>query len=257
MRTNEQGFTIVELISVLSVTGIFVGLIMFFTFSYWRYGFLMEADLDTFVTRLNAGDYLRESFGTSSGLIIQNSIPDSNVNNPDTTITPAHYWVPLHAIPGTKNIGSSGTTTPFLYFNRLSVDTSGNIIMNGIQPYEDQYVLYLNGTTKQLLIRSLANPNAPGNRLQTSCPPETATASCPADKVIASDLASVEVRYFSRTGNLIDYTSSVDSDGNYNGPDFPTVDVLEVTLNITKKPIFQKTNATQNKTTVRIALRNR
>lgn len=254
----QQGYSIVELLSVMVVTGIFVSLIMFFTFSYWRYGFLMEADLDTFVTRLNAGDYLRESLGTSSGLIIQNSIPDSNTNNPDPDIASGLHWTPLHAIPGNKPIGNSGTTTPLVYYSRLSVNTSGDIIMNGTQPYTDEYVLYLDGTTKELLVRSLANPNAPGNKLQTSCPPALETAACPADKVIADDLASMDVRYFSRTGNLIDYRSVVDPDtGAYAGPDFPVVDVVEISLNITKKPIFQKTNATQNRTTVRIALRNR
>lgn len=256
LKNNQQGFTIVELLSVMAVTTLFVGLIMFFTFSYWRYGFLMEADLDTFVTRLNAGDYLRESLGTSSGLIVQNSIPDPNAHNPDPAIASGQYWTPLHAVPGTQSAGGSGTT-PFLYFSRLSVNTSGNIIMNGTQPYEDEYVLYLDGPTKRLLVRALANPNAPGNRLLTSCPPAIATAACPADKVLVQDLASVESKYFSRTGNTINHTSIVDPDtGAYIGPDFPVVDVVEVVLNITKKPIFQKTNATQNKTTIRIALRN-
>jgi hypothetical protein len=65
------------------------------------------------------------------------------------------------------------------------------------------------------------------------------------------------MRYFSRTGNLIDFTSVTDAvTGEYIGPDFTVVDVAEYTLNITKKPFLQKTNATVNKTTVRIALRN-
>lgn len=256
-KALEAGFTIPELLSVIAVSAIFVTLIMFFTFSYWRYGLLMEADLDTFITRLNAGDYLRESFNSSSGLIIQNSLPDGNSHNSDPAIPSGLYWVPIHAIPENKPIGANGTTTPLVYFRRPSVNTAGNIIMNGTQPYEDEFILYLNGTTKQLLARTLANPNAPSNRLSTSCPPASATMSCPADKVVARDLASIDVRYFSRTGNLIDYTSITDSStGAYIGPDFTVVDVIEFTINITKKPLLQKTNGTRNSTIIRVALRN-
>lgn len=254
---GEDGFTIPELLSTMIVTALFTTLILFFAFSYWRYGALMEADLDTLVTRLNAGDYLRESLSTSSGAIIQNSLPDSHTNNPDPAISSNLYWTPLHAIPGNKPIGANGTTTPLLYYKRHSVNTSGALIMNGLQPYEDEYVLYLDGSTKQLRVRSLANPSAPGNRLSTSCPPSVATAICPADKTIATDLASIDIRFFSKSGNLIDYTSVVDPNtGLYAGPDCPTVEVIEFTLNITKKPFLQQTNATSSSTIIRIALRN-
>lgn len=256
-QKDERGFTLPELISVMVVSAFFVGLILFFTFSYWRYGYLLQADLDTLGSRLDAGDYLRESIGLSSGLIIQNSIPDSHTNNPDTSIATNQYWIPIHAIPGNTPIGASGTTTPLIYFKRFSLDNTGHFIMNGTQPYEDEYVLYLNGSTKQLMVRSLANPSANGNRLLSSCPPANASATCPADKVIASNIASIDTRYFSRTGNLIDWTSIFDTNTNsYAGPDFPVVEVVEFTLHLTEKPIFQQTNATVNTTVIRIALRN-
>lgn len=257
MKENELGFTIPEMLTVLIVTSLFTSLILFFGFSYWRYGYLLESDLDTLVTRLNAGDILRESFNSSSGLVIQNSIADSRTLNPDPAIASNLYWVPLHAIPGNTLVGSSGTTKPLVYYRRYSTNSSGAVLMNGAQPYEDEYVLYLNGTTKQLLQRSLANPTAPNNQLKTSCPAAVATAACPADKVIASDLSSVDLRYFSKSGNLINYTSSYDPvTGKYTGPDFPTVEVIELNLHLTKKPVFQKSNATVNETVIRVALRN-
>jgi prepilin-type N-terminal cleavage/methylation domain-containing protein len=255
MKDRQAGYTIPELLVALVLSGLFVGLILNFTISYWRYGYLLDADLDTLITRLNAGDLLRDSISTSSGLIVQNSISDVNAANVDPG-NPG-YWISIHAIPGNKPIGANGTTTPLVYYRRLSTNSSGAIIMNGVQPYEDEYVLYLDGTTKKMMLRSLANPAASGNKLKTSCPPASATASCPADKVVSSDLASVDTRYFSRTGNLIDYTSITDPvSGQYIGPDFTVVEVMELTLNLTKKPIFQQTNATQNSTIIRIALRN-
>lgn len=256
MKMNEDGFTIPEMITVLVVTSTFVSLILFFTFSYWRYGALLEADLDTLVSRLNAGDSLRELVGSSSGMILQNSIPDSNTATTDPAYPSGLYWLPIHAIPGNKT-APSGANLPVTYLRKPTITSSNTIAMNGTQPYEDEFIVYINGTTKQLLLRSLANPNVANNKLKTSCPPDVSSNTCPADKIIANDIASVDMRYFSRTGNLIDHTSVTNpTTGEFIGPDFPVVDVAEYTLNITKKPFLQKTNATVNKTTVRIALRN-
>lgn len=255
-KSDEFGFTLSELLIVMLVTGFFVTLIMYFTFSYWRYTYLLEADQETLSTRLNAGDVLREQLGTSSGLITQNSLPDVNRHNPDPADATGQYWDVIHAIPGNK-IATPTTTTPIVYFKRFSSNSTGAHILNGVQPFEDEYVLYIDGAKKQLLLRSLANSAAPDNRLKTSCPPAIATSSCPADKVIAGEFASVDMRYFSRTGILIDWTSIYDpGTSTYIGPDFTSVDVIELKLNLTKKPIFQKTNATINSTTIRVALRN-
>lgn len=255
MKNEQSGYTIPELLVTMLVTAFFVELIMVFTFGYWKYGLTQEADLDTLTTRLNAGDVLRENIGQSSGLINQNSIPDSNTLNPDLAFPSNEYWETLHAIPGNKPVGTSGTT-PLLYFKRFAQDSSGAFLMNGTQPFEDEYVLYTNGATKQLLLRSLAN-SASNNRLKSSCPPANATPSCPADKLVADDLNSVDVRYFSRAGNLIDFTSIYDSTINqYIGPDFATAEVIEFSLNLTKKPVFQKTETVINSTIIRIALRN-
>jgi type II secretory pathway pseudopilin PulG len=253
---SAEGFTIPELLVVIILAAFFSGLILTFAFSYWRYGFLLQADLDTLTTRLDAGDILREEIGTSTGLIIQNSLADSNTNVPDPN-TSNNFWLPIHAIPGNKPVGNTGTFTPLFYFRRYSLNTSGNYIYNGSQPYEDEYILYLDGTNKTLMQRTLVNPAATNDKLKTSCPPNLATTSCPADKTIAGDLGSIDMRYFSRTGNLIDYTSIWDPNTNsYAGPDFTAVEVVELTLNITKKPTFQKTNATSNTTIIRVALRD-
>ncbi len=250
----QKGFTLVEVLIVLTLTGLFAGLIFSFAFGFWRYGYLLEADLNTFVSRLNAGDYLRENVGSSSGLIIQNSIADPNAMNPDPLITSNDYWEPIHAIPG--NISVSTGTIPIIYFKRPSLDTSGDFAMNGSQPYEDEYVVYMDGDKDKIFVRTLSNPSVTNNRLLTSCPESIATISCPKDKEIISDIESVDMRYFSRTANTIDYTSIVDGFGNYIGPDFSVVEVAEFTLNIEKKPILQQTNATKSSTIIRIALRN-
>ncbi|MBX4197414.1 type II secretion system GspH family protein [Candidatus Saccharibacteria bacterium] len=255
MRKTGAGFTLPELLVTIILAGFFSSLILYFTFNYWQYGYLLQADENTLTTRLNASDVLREEIGTSTGLIIQDGIADTRANAPDPNNN--QYWLPIHAIPGNKPAGASGTYSPLIYFKRYSLDTSGNYIMNGSQPYEDEYVLYLDGTNRALMQRTLVNPDVTTDKLKTSCPPAVANSACPADKTIATDLASVDMRYFSRVGNLIDYTSIWDPNTNsYVGPDFPVVEVVEFTLNLTKKPTFQKTFATSNSTIIRIALRN-
>jgi type II secretory pathway pseudopilin PulG len=257
MKRTEAGFTITELLVVIILTSILTTIIMLFTFDLWRTAATQEANADTLVTRFNASDTLREEVGTSSGLIIQNSIQDANTLVPDSSIPGNLYWLPIHAIPGTVQVGASGTYTPLIYFRRYSLNSSNQYIMNGDQPYEDEYIIYLSGSDKALMQRSLANPAAAGNRLKTSCPAAQASASCPADKTIASNIGSVSSRYFSRTGNLRSEERRVDPNtGQYAGPDFTAVEVLELTLNLSKKPNFSATQATQNSTIIRIALRN-
>lgn len=254
---SESGFTISELLIVIILTSILTLIIMLFAFDLWRGSAILEAQNDTLESRFNASDTLREQIGSSSGLIIQNSIADTHTFVADPNVAGGNYWLPIHAIPGTTSVGSSGSYTPLIYFRRYSQDASKQYIMNGTQPYEDEFVLYLDGSNKTLMQRTLVNPAVTTDRLKTTCPPAIATASCPADKTIASDISSVATRYFSRTGNLIDFTSITDPNtGQYAGPDFPAVEVVEVTLNFSKKPSFSSTNPVKSSTVVRIALRN-
>jgi type II secretory pathway pseudopilin PulG len=254
---GESGFTITELLIVIILTTIFTLIIMLFAFDLWRNSATQEANIDTLLTRFNASDTLREEIGSSSGLIIQNNITDSHTLVPDPSIPGNSYWLPIHAVPGNTAVGSANTYTPLIYFRRYSLNTAGQFIMNGTQPYEDEYVLYLDGSAKALKQRNLANPSASGDKLKTSCPPPYVSATCPADKVIASNITSVSTRYFSRTGNLINHNSITDpGTGEFIGPDFTAVEVLEVTLNLSKQVSFSSTKATQNSVVIRIALRN-
>lgn len=53
-------------------------------------------------------------------------------------------------------------------------------------PYLNELVYFKDGKT--LYKRALANPNASGNSLKTSCPASLATASCPADRKLVENL---------------------------------------------------------------------
>lgn len=255
---NEQkGFTVPELIIVAVLTAVLSSLLLMITINFWQMGYKTQADSEAFVERLNASDYFREVLGTASGLINQNSIPDTTVpaSVQDAGEGP-QYWQLIHAEPGLK--GSSTTITPLIYFRRPSMDASKNLIMNGLYPYEDEYIVYHDGPNQQLKVRTLANSAAPGNSTQTTCTTETPT--CRADRILINHITSVELIYFSRSGNLIDYTPSppsYDTDGNLvNGPDFPAVEVVELKLRIQRGSAFNSTTSTRSATIIRIALRN-
>lgn len=260
---RESGFTIPELIVVMILTVLLSGLLFQFALGYMRFNAVAQSDSIAFVERLNVSDFLRENLGLSSGLINQNSIVDANANVPDSS-NPNH-WREIHAIKG--SFGNTSSVTPLLYFKKPSVNTSNNIVYNGTSPYEDEFIVYHDGPSKQIRVRTLANSAATNNKLTTSCPPSIATSSCPADKILINDILSVSLRYFSRSGNDITY-NSIDELGNSpciaagpdydgcEGGDFPIVEVVELTLNLSKQPVGVKGNTTQSATIIRIALRN-
>ena len=256
-RLRESGLTVPELLIVMAVSIILMAVITSFGLHYWANSATLKADQETLVSRLNTGDYIRQAVSSASGMITQNDLTDAHTMKADPSISSGLYWLPIHAIPGTTTMPSSGSYTPLLYMSRPSINTSKNIIMNGSIPYQDDVILYLNGTTKQLLARVIANSSASNNRAQTSCPAAQATTSCPADAVLADDVSSIGMRYFSRSGNTIDYTSSTDSiTGAYNGPDFPSVEVVELTLGLSRKGQVHNGGTTSNQTVIRVALRN-
>jgi Tfp pilus assembly protein FimT len=263
MIRQQDGFTIPELIIMMVVTSILTVLVISFTISYWGGAARLQNDSTTLVSRLNAGDSLRDSLNVASGLISQNSLADANTGAVDATAGPG-FWTLIHAIPSTVTMPSSTTITPVFYFQAPSTDKSKNFILNGTQQYQDEFVLYLDGSTKTLKLRTLVNPGASGDRLKTSCPPSQVTASCPADRVLSESVSSVDTRYFSRSGNTINYTSQVqlDSFGNpvvptvYIGPDFPSVEVVELTVHLFQKSTVGGTANTSSETIVRVALRN-
>lgn len=257
LRKNQSGFTVVELIVVMTLTLLFSGMVLTFAIDYWGSTANLKNSNETLISRQTAGDVLRSNLERSSGLIIQNSIGDANSAVSDPSEPSGAYWQPLHAVPGSITMPAPGSYAPVMYFIAPSTDSNHNWIMNGEQPFYDEFVLYLDGDTRQLLMRTLTNPGASGNRRQTSCPTIAVTSSCPGDRIVSEDVASVTTQYFSRSGNTIDYESIIDTDtGEFIGPDFPSVEVVELTLTLSRRATIQGTNDTTNMTTVRVALRN-
>ena len=75
---STGGLTLVELMVVMVLTLLFSGLVLTFFFDLRGSTATLENDSETFVSREDAGDALRNDFNVSSGLIDQNDIPDTN-----------------------------------------------------------------------------------------------------------------------------------------------------------------------------------
>jgi len=262
MKNREHGLTVVELLIVMVVTGLLTGLIFTFTFSYWRQGVVTQTELNAIVERLNASDYLRENISSSTGLVIQNSIPDDNTLAVDPADPTGKYWKIVHAYRGL--IENNSGVKPVIYFKRYSTDSAQNILFDDLLPYEDDYIVYMDAPTKQLRVRVLANPSAPGNVTRTSCPPESATPTCPSDRILATDVTGVDMRYFTKAGLDITYSETEVTDTSVvpavtyteYGPDYPVVEVVELTLKLSKVPAHEADDALKSSTIIRVALRN-
>lgn len=247
------GFTLIELMVAMLIASFMTILILGFTLDFWGSLGVLSNDSATFVERETAGDRLRTLLNVASKFINQNSIADNYpLAAADTT-----HWELIHAVPENIPMPASGSITPVFYFNAPSVDGSGNFIMNGSAPYYDEFVLYLNGSTQQLMLRKLANPSASGDTVITTCPAADATSSCPADTAISGDITSVDVNYYSRSGNIINYESSTDpTTGDFNGPDFPNVEVVQLTLHYSRRAIINGSATSLSQTVIRVAPRN-
>lgn len=62
------------------------------------------------------------------------------------------------------------------------------------RPYFNEYVYYKQDTF--LYKRTLAHPNATGNKLKTSCPESLATAACPADRKLVETLKTMLFTFY-------------------------------------------------------------
>lgn len=264
---KEAGFSIVELITVVVLTAALSGILFQFTIGYMKYASVVESDSIAFVDRLNASDYLRENLSQATGLINQPALADSYPLAPDPA--DANYWKLLYTVRGT--FGNTTEITPIVYFARHSHDTSGNLQKQGEKYLDDEYVLYHDGPKQELRVRRLANPAVLNNAVSTTCPPAHVSAACREDVLLASNITSVAVRYFSRAGNDITITSTgSDALGDTitpcaettepyttcTGATFDSVEVVEFTLNLAKTPSGANKTSTKSATIIRVAIRD-
>ena len=83
-----------------------------------------------------------------------------------------------------------------------AVDSDRNYIIDPAtgSPYFNEYVYYKSGKT--LYKRLLANPDASGNSITTSCPPNLATSSCPSDRKLIDNVKTMQFTLYDQDNAL-------------------------------------------------------
>lgn len=172
---NSAGFTVVE----LSITLVVMGIIMTVVFGFIT-GSLQQYARDT--NRANLLNSAQAGFE-----VITNDIRLSA--SADTV----NRWPDNNGPSGNQFGWTSDNDT--LVLATATEDSAGNIIFADIANYisEKNNIIYFLSDGK-LYRRALAAPEA-DNSTKTTCPEVSATASCPADKVILSDIVDFSVKY--------------------------------------------------------------
>ena len=167
---KQAGFTIPELTVSMVVTGILAVGVFTAIGIYFKTINQNNAYIDLVVNSQNLLRSTVEALRFGGGVEQSNTISDPHA--------PAGGW-------------NTSNTNFVIIIDSPAEDTSHNYIIDPTTggPYMNELVYYKNGSS--LMRRSLANPNATGDSLQTSCPANFASAGCPADKDLADYVNSM------------------------------------------------------------------
>lgn len=170
MYTSAAGYTVVELLIVITVIGIMVVPLTFITIHF--FGSVTASSLQSQLA-LEAQNLLRtvtEELRVSSSIRSSNQLNDSNA--------PAGGWTTSNA-----NL--------VIIISTPALDSSRQFIIDPLtgSPYQNEIVYFASGKT--LYKRILANPDAPGNSWLTTCPASLASSTCPEDKRLTENFKSM------------------------------------------------------------------
>jgi len=188
-KLGNSGFTIVELLIAITVSVVLMIAVMGF----------MANEIDTSTVQSAKANLLSQA---ENGLNRVNT--DIRLSsNADTN----NRWPDNYApVAGDTYSWASNATT--LILATAAQDSHGNILWQDSAeyiPYKNNLIYFVqNGT---LYKRTLA-AQVTGNAVTNSCPAKYATATCPADEIILSNVSSFSVSYLDGNGNAVIPTNS-------------------------------------------------
>ncbi len=189
LRGQQPGFTVVELLISISVTGILMVGILAATTNYYVLITRTNIRVDMSNDSQNLLRATVEAIRYGAGVRQSNTITDANA--PLGWSTSNANFVIIIAVP--------------------AQDSNGNYITDELTggPYTNELVYYKSDTV--LYRRTLANPLAVDNVAKTSCPPASASASCPADTKLLENLNTMTFALYDQddaiTTNAVDARS--------------------------------------------------
>lgn len=183
LKLNSSGVSLPELLISISIVSILSYAVMSFMLSWTEQHAITETRSALLADVQNAVDQIVNSVRLSSSADQNNRWPDANAPN--------------------SQFGWSSSSNVLVLATAVE-NTSGNIVFSDPANYTSQknnYVYYVqDGTLRRRLI---AAPVA-NNKIRTSCPSSAASSTCPADRVLAENVSSFNVKYFN--GDNIEVT---------------------------------------------------
>lgn len=178
--SRRAGFTVVELTVATAITAlIFVAFLVAIT----NYFFTITKNNASVDLATNSQTLLRN---TVEAIRLGDGVRQSNtINDPNA---PVGGW-------------NTSNDDFVVIIAEPAVDADNEYIINpnSGSPYMNEVVYYQDDA--HLMKRTLAHPDASGNRTVTSCPAELATASCPADSILAEYVKSMVFTLYDIDGN--------------------------------------------------------
>lgn len=177
MRRSQAGFTVVELIISMTITGILavamLGIIMNYFVVITRDNIIVDMTVDSQNLLRSTVEELRYGAGVRQ----TNTITDLN--------GPGGGW-------------NTSNTNFVIIIAMPAVDSNGSYIIDTAtgQPYNNEFVYFKSGL--RLYKRILAHPSASGNSMRTSCPQALATATCPADRTLNDNVRDMNFTLYNQ-----------------------------------------------------------
>lgn len=186
--SSRGGFTLVELLIVMLVIGILSLSLANFITTWLQAETLAQ-------TRANLLTNAEDALDTITNDIRLSGSADQN-----------NRWADANGPSGNQFGWASGNQV--LVLAKAAVDSGNNIIFSDPAKYisqKDNEIYYLSGTT--LYRRTLASDSA-NDAAVTTCPPASATPSCPADEIVATGVTSLTFTYYDADENSVTPTNA-------------------------------------------------
>ncbi|HET8991750.1 MAG TPA: type II secretion system protein [Candidatus Saccharimonadales bacterium] len=181
-RSNQSGFTLIELLIVMIIMGILSLSLANFIVTWLQASSLAQNRSTLLYTAENALDIMTQDIELSGYADLNNQYPDPYA-------------------PGGQYGWTSGPQV--LVLAKVAVDKYNNVIYSDSAKYitlKDNEIYFLSGTT--MYRRTLSSGNS-SDVAVTTCPAADATPSCPADKVIATNVSSLNFSYYDANENIV------------------------------------------------------